>query len=121
MAEVYNLGNVEGRSLQAMDVTAEYVDLESRIKVLKDTQEQLLSLLKKAKTVEEALHVRRALDEITMQLEVALGRMRQLQNMISFSTLTVDLLERGPNTPIPSSNDPFPWVDTLGIEATEWR
>jgi hypothetical protein len=121
MAMLAKLGVVEARTLQAQDVTAEYVDLESRIKVLRDTQTQLLDLLGKAKTVEEALHVRRALDEVTMELEVALGRMRQLSDMIAYSTLTVTLIERGPQDSIPTSNDPFRWVDSLGVEATEWR
>lgn len=121
MALLSKLGVVEARTLQAQDVTAEYVDLESRIKVLHDTQTQLLDLLGKAKTVEEALHVRRALDEVTMELEVALGRMRQLSDLIAYSTLTVTLIERGPQDSIPTSNDPFRWVDTLGVEATEWR
>jgi hypothetical protein len=121
MAMLSKIGVVEARTLQAQDVTAEYVDLESRIKVLRDTQTQLLDLLGKAKTVEEALHVRRALDEVTMELEVALGRMRQLSDLIAYSTLTVTLIERGPQDSIPTSNDPFRWVDTLGVEATEWR
>jgi RNAse (barnase) inhibitor barstar len=121
MEELGALGNVLVRELQAQDVTAEYVDLESRIKVLRETQEQLILLLKKAKNVEEALHVRRALDEVTMQLETALGRMRQLQNAISFSTLTITFVEQGPHTDTPTSNDPFPWVDSLGVETTEWR
>jgi hypothetical protein len=121
MDELGELGIVQSRTLQAEDVTTEYVDLESRIKVLKDTQTQLLALLEKAKTVEEALHVRRALDDVTLELEAALGRMRQLTNLISFSTLTVYLYELGPTQPIPSSNDPFPWVDELGVETTEWR
>ena len=121
MNELGKLGNVTARNLQAQDVTAEYVDLDTRIRVLRETQTQLLALLKKAKNVEEALHVRQALDDVTMQLETALGRMRQLQSMISFSTLTVTLSEQGPYTGTPSSNDPFPWVDSLGVEATEWR
>jgi hypothetical protein len=121
MAELATLGVVEARTLQAQDVTAEYVDLDSRIKVLRQTQTQLLELLEKAKTVEEALHVRRALDQVTMELEVALGRMRQLSDLIAYSTLTVTLVERGPQDSIPTSNDPFGWVDTLGVEATEWR
>lgn len=121
MTELAEFGVVEARTLQAQDVTAEYVDLDSRIKVLRDTQAQLLELLGKAKTVEEALHVRRALDQVTMDLEVALGRMRQLSDLIAYSTLTVTLVERGPQDHIPTSNDPFGWVDTLGVEATEWR
>lgn len=121
MAELAELGVVEAQTLQAQDVTAEYVDLESRIKVLRETQTQLLELLGKAKTVEEALHVRNALDDVTMELEVALGRMRQLSDLISFSTLTVTLVERGPQQVLPTSNDPFRWVDELGVDATEWR
>jgi hypothetical protein len=121
MAMLAKIGVVEARTLQAQDVTAEYVDLDSRIKVLRDTQTQLLDLLSKAKTVEEALHVRRALDEVTMELELALGRMRQLSDLIAYSTLTVSLVERGPQDSIPTSNDPFRWVDSLGVEATEWR
>lgn len=121
MGLLSKIGVVEARTLQAQDVTAEYVDLESRIKVLRDTQTQLLDLLGKAKTVEEALHVRRALDQVTMELEVALGRMRQLADLIAYSTLTVTLIERGPQDSIPTSNDPFRWVDSLGVEATEWR
>lgn len=121
MAQLAELGVVEARTLQAQDVTAEYVDLESRIKVLRETQTQLLALLAQAKTVEEALHVRAALDQVTLDLEVALGRMRQLSDLIAFSTLTVTLVERGPLDNIPTSNDPFRWVDSLGVEATEWR
>jgi hypothetical protein len=121
MDGVSGLGMVTQRSLQARDVTEEYVDLTTRIRVLRDTQNQLLELLKRAKTVEEALHVRQALDKVTMELEQALGRLRMLENLIGFSTLTVYVDERGPQNDIPSSNDPFPWVDSLGVEATEWN
>jgi hypothetical protein len=121
MDELAELGVVEQRSMQAQDVTAEYVDIESRIRVLDETQKQLIGLLAKARTVEEALEVRKALDQITMELEVLQGRMRQLQNQITFSTITVTMTERGPHMPTPSSNDPFPWVDDLGVEATEWK
>ena len=121
MNDLGGLGVVESRSLQALDVTAEYTDVESRIRVLEETQTQMIELLSKARTVKEALEVRKALDGITMELEVLKGRMRQLKNQISFSTLTIQLTERGPHMPTPSSNDPFPWVDSLGVESTEWR
>lgn len=121
MEDVGGYGVVEQRALRAQDVTAEFTDIESRIRALTETQTQLLALLAKARNVEEALHVRKALDDITTELEVLKGRMRQLGNMITFSTLTLDLIERGPNSPTPSSNDPFPWVDSLGVEATEWK
>jgi hypothetical protein len=121
MQDLEALGVVEQRSLQAQDVTAEYVDIDARVRVLEETQKQMVELLAKARTVDEALAVRQALDQITMELEVLKGRMRQLQNMISFSTLTVSLVERGPHVVTPSSRDPFPWVNDLGVEATEWK
>lgn len=121
MEDLGKLGVVASRSLQAQDVTQEYVDLTTRIRVLRETQGQLIALLKQARNVEEALQVRRSLDAITLELEQAMGRLRLLENQIGFSTLTLRLSERGPQNAIPSSNDPFPWVDALGVEATEWN
>jgi len=82
MDDLHTWGIVHERQLQAQDVTAEYTDLQSRIRVLRETQGQLIALLKQAKSVEEALHVRQALDQVTMELELALGRMRQLSDSI---------------------------------------
>lgn len=121
MAELAGYGVVEQRSLSTQDVSAEYIDIESRMRALEATHKQLLELLSKARTVDEALHVRQALDQVGSELEVLKGRMRQLDSLIAFSTLTLSLYERGPHTPTPSSNDPFPWVDSLGVEATEWK
>lgn len=121
MADVEALGIVQSRNLQAQDVTERYVDLESRIRVLEETRDQLIALLDQARTVEEALRVRQSLDQLVMELEVLKGQLRSLQNLVTYSTLTVRLAERGPRDPTPSSNDPFPWVDSLGVEATQWR
>lgn len=121
MAGLAGYGNVERRWLQSQDVTAEFTDIESRLKALEKTHAQLLELLGKARTVEEALKVREALDRVSAELEVLKGRLRQLSNMTAYSTLTLDFYERGPHNPTPSSNDPFPWVDSLGVEDTEWK
>jgi len=121
MAELTGFGVVDQRTLSSQDVTDEFLDIETRIRVLQETQAQLISLLGKARTVDEALHVRQTLDQITMELEVLKGRLRQLENLVAYSTLTVTLVERGPFTPTPSTNDPFGWVNELGVEATEWK
>ncbi|MEM6296102.1 MAG: DUF4349 domain-containing protein [Myxococcota bacterium] len=121
MKSLGGYGNVEQKWLRSQDVTAEFTDLQSRLKALTETQTQLLALLDDARTVEEALKVRQALDEVTSELEVLKGRLRQLDNMTTYSTLTLEFYERGPHNPTPSSNDPFPWVDGLGVEDTEWK
>jgi hypothetical protein len=121
MDVIAELGVVDLRTLAAFDVTAEYTDLESRIRVLTQMQAQLELLLAKAKDVEQALEIRRALGQITMELELARARMRELSKSIAFSTLIVRLVARGPAVDLPTSNDPFPWVLELGVEATEYR
>jgi hypothetical protein len=115
------LGVVLSKSLRADDVTDEYLDLESRIHVLEQLVEQLELLLAKAKTVEEALKIRIELDRVRVELEAARTRMRSLSELIDFSTLTLFLSKRGPVDALPSSNDPFPWVNDLGVETTEYR
>lgn len=121
MARVAELGVVDYRLLEALDVTAEYTDLESRIRILVEMQAQLQALLAKATSVEQALEIRRALDQITLELEAARTQMRELSKSIAFSTLILSLVERGPTQLVPSSNDPFGWVDELGVEATDYR
>jgi hypothetical protein len=121
MAEIAELGIVDYRLLDALDVTAQYTDLDSRIRVLEQMQAQLEALLARAKDVEQALAIRRALDEVTLELEAARAHMRELAKSIAFSTLVLRFVEQGPGTPTPTRNDPFGWVDELGVEATEFR
>jgi chemotaxis protein histidine kinase CheA len=118
---IAELGVVDYRLLESLDVTAAYTDLESRIRILTEMHAQLTKLLAQAKTVEQALEIRKALDQITMELELARARMRELSKSIAFSTLIVQFVARGPDFAVPSSNDPFPWVVELGVEATEYR
>jgi hypothetical protein len=120
MDQLAELGIVLDKSLLAEDVTAEYVDLESRIRVLEQIVARLEALLAKATTVEEALKIRVELDRMRLELESARVRMRALSEQIDFSTLTVMLTPRGPEQ-LPTSNDPFPWVNQMGVEAVEYR
>ena len=115
------LGVVDRRTLEALDVTAQYTDLDGRIRVLSEMQIQLGKLLTKAKTVAEALEIRKALDAVTLELERARTHMRSLAESIAFSTLVVRFVARGPAHELPSSNDPFPWTVSLGVEVTEYR
>jgi hypothetical protein len=121
MDELMALGVVLDRTLLAEDVTSEYIDLDSRILVLEQIVARLEALLAQAKTVEEALKIRIELDRFRLELEAARVRMRQLSELIDFSTLTVILSPRTNFDELPTSNDPFPWVDALGVEITAYR
>jgi len=119
--ELGGLGRIESQSFQAADVTEDYYALSTRIEVLERTQAQLLTLLDRARTVNEALEVRRALDDVTLQLEAALGKQRLLSSEVDLSVLSLVFQQRLPDSDTPSTNDPFPWVDDISVEGTAWR
>lgn len=120
IAEIGEWGVVEWKTLEALDVTAEYTDLDSRIRVLEQMQKHLQALLARAQNVEQALEIQVELARITAELERLRAQMRMLESSIAFSTLAVELRERNLATVEPR-NDPFPWVDQLGAEATAYR
>jgi hypothetical protein len=118
--EIAGWGVVEWKTLEALDVTAEYTDLDSRIRVLEQMQGHLKDLLARAENVEQALEIQVELAKVTAELEMLRAQMRMLDSSIAFSTLAVELRERGTVEPEPG-DDPFPWVDQLGAEATAYR
>jgi hypothetical protein len=120
IAEITEWGVVEWKTLEALDVTAEYTDLDSRIRVLEQMQKHLKELLARAKDVEQSLEIQVELSRITAELEQLRAQMRMLESSIAFSTLAVQLSERS-TTQAEPSNDPFTWVDELGAEATAYR
>jgi hypothetical protein len=120
IAEIGEWGVVEWKTLEALDVTAEYTDLDSRIRVLEQMQGHLQALLARAQNVEQALEIQVELTRINAELERLRAQMRLLESSIAFSTLAVELRERSTATVEPG-HDPFPWVDQLGAEVTAYR
>jgi hypothetical protein len=113
---------VERENITGQDVTEEYIDLDSRLKGLRATADQLRGLLAEAKTVDEALHVSIELGRIEEQIEQVVGRQQYLENRVAFSTITVNLdPERPAVTPTPVMWQPNVTaeraVDFLGASA----
>jgi hypothetical protein len=84
-----------------VDVTQEFVDVQSQIGNLEATQARIREFLAQAKTVEEALKVNAQLTEIEAQLSQLKGRLQFLSQRAAFSTITVQLQMPPPPTPTP--------------------
>jgi hypothetical protein len=82
---------VDAEDSNASDVTEEYTDLESRLRNLQATHDQLLALLGRAQTVTDILTVQDRLNAVTGQIEQVKGRMQLLDNLTDLSTVTVHL------------------------------
>lgn len=88
--------NIISRSESVMDVTLQYVDLESHKKALIAEQDRLLELIEQAETVEDIITIEGRLSEVRYQLESMESQLRTFDNKINYSTvyLSIDEVER---------------------------
>ncbi len=77
------------KSISNEDVTAQYVDTESRLKTKKDIENRYRALLTKANTVKDILEIERELGEIRTDIEATEAQFRQLNGDIKYSTLHI--------------------------------
>jgi hypothetical protein len=82
---------VESETSRSQDVTDEYVDTQARVKNLQGTEAQLLKIMERAATVEDALKVQAALTNIQEQIERNQGRLKFLRETSAFSLINVSL------------------------------
>lgn len=103
-------GKVLSEQASGVDVSQEYVDVQSQIANLEATQARVRAFLDQAKTVEEALQVNRQLTEIEGQLSQLKGRLQFLAQRAAFSTIAVELQEKeAPPTATPTPTPRPPW------------
>jgi hypothetical protein len=89
------VGEVRRRDITTQDVTAEFTDLESRLRHARAQERFYLGLLEEAAGVSDAIAVQQQLEGIQSTIEQLQGRRTLLDDRTSFSTLTVELLEPG--------------------------
>ncbi|HSE34507.1 MAG TPA: DUF4349 domain-containing protein [Candidatus Paceibacterota bacterium] len=87
---------VEQESVNAQDVSAQFVDLESNLRNSRAAEEQYLEIMKRSGTVTEILAVAQALKSIRQEIEMTQGRMNHLSRQVAMSAITITL------TPEPS-------------------
>lgn len=80
---------------QAQDVTEEYVDIESRLRNLRATEESLLGLLSKAQRIEDIINIQRELTNVRGQIEQIQGRKQALERRADMATINLTLREVG--------------------------
>ncbi len=100
LARAQRLGKPSDLTTKATDVSAQYVDLQSRITALEETRQQYLTILAKATTVGDVLAVQEQVNTIQYQIEQLQGQLQLLTSQTSYSTLTVTVSEGTP-TPRP--------------------
>lgn len=85
---------VDSKSIQASDVTEQYIDVEARLANKKILIEKYTTLLSKSQKIADTLEINRQLETTSADLEVLEGRMKYLNNQISLSTLDLYLEQK---------------------------
>lgn len=87
------LGRVEAQEETGQDVSQEFVDLEARSRHLEAVERQLLQFLNEADSVPAALAVQSRLEDVQLELEQVRGRLRFLDDQVTFATISLHVHE----------------------------
>ena len=91
------LGEIASESTNAEDVTDQYVDISARLASAKTLEKRLLELAAdRSSGVEALLAVERELARVRGEIESYEGRMRQWNDQIAMSTLTLSITTKAP-------------------------
>lgn len=82
------------------DVTAEYTDLQSRLRNLRDAEAMLRGIMEDATDTEDVLAAFNQLNYITEQIEVLVGQIQYYEESAAMSSITVELIANESVQPI---------------------
>lgn len=95
VADLKSLGQVEAQRVSGVDVTAEFVDLEARLRNWEAQERVLVRLMGEANTIAESLQVQRELQGVRLEIEQIHGQLRVLRDQTSLGTISILLHEPG--------------------------
>jgi hypothetical protein len=79
---------MNNRNITTKDVTAEYIDLQSRLKTKLEVKERYEDILRnKAKTVEDVLKAEEQIGSLQEEIEASEGRLRYISNQVAYSAI----------------------------------
>jgi hypothetical protein len=99
MLQLRAMGAVPGAQIlyqdsTGQDVTAQFVDLQARLQIVKGTKARLVSLQSKATTTSQILFLGNQIDQVQLQLEQLQGQINYINNQVAESTIKVELREK---------------------------
>jgi hypothetical protein len=85
---------VDYKTINAYDVTEEYIDIESRLKTKREVEKRYYEILRKAYKIDEILEVENEIRKIREEIEAAEGRLKYLNDRVSYSTVTLTIYQQ---------------------------
>ncbi len=96
---VGNLGSVVSSGSSVENITSQFTDQEARKHSLEVQEERLLAMLEKAEDVDTLVILESRLSEVRYEIESIERQLRNWQQQVDYSTVSVDLREVAAYTP----------------------
>lgn len=87
------LGNVNYYNVWADNITTQYYDVQSRLTAYETEEARLLEILASCETVTDLIAVESQLTEVRYEIESLTTTLRNWQNQVDYSTLSINLYE----------------------------
>jgi hypothetical protein len=84
-------GKIESKSMYINDVTAEYIDMETRLNTKRSYLERYRQLLKSAKSVQEIVSIEDKIRSLEEEIDSTVGQLKYLSNQVDYSTLHLQI------------------------------
>ncbi len=95
-----NTVEVKNETRTGLDVTDQYVDLQSRLTAKQAAQDQLLKIMQNANRTQDVLDVYQQLQQIESDIEVLKGQIKYYEQSAALSAITVHILAQESVQPI---------------------
>jgi hypothetical protein len=93
LAAFRELGDVVAEDASGEDVSAQFVDLQARLRNWEAQESVLLRLMSEANTIDESIKVQRNLSDVQLNIERLRGQLRLLRDQTDLGTIGLTLTE----------------------------
>jgi len=100
-------GEILYKEIDARDITADFIDLETRLQNKRAYLKRYQELLKKAINVKEILEVEEKLRRLEEEIESTTGRLKYLSDLVDYSTLRLNIYKQKDYKYNPEKRDKF--------------
>lgn len=97
--QVNGMGNVLSKNLSTRDVTASYVDVQSRLEVLRNEKTVLDGIMKSATNTKDMLEAQDRLYDVIEEIESHEAVLRSYDSLVAYSTVSIYVEEVKEPTP----------------------
>lgn len=99
---ISELGRPLSSSTKGQDVTAQFIDLNAHLKILKTKRDFYFNLFENATTVSQSIQLEGRLEDVQLEIDKIQGQLRFINDQVALSTLKVSLREKN----APKAEDP---------------